>query len=413
MAKDVRELRDMRGKAAAEGRSILDKVDAEKRSMTTEERSAWDKCMDAVTGLGKDIEIEERQASVDLEMAKSGLFEASEQRGAKGDPDLEKRTAAFRKAILLGESRLNTEELRHLMPEQRGMTAGNDVAAGFLNAPPEFVKVLIQRVKDLVFIREMATIFPLTSGVSMGAPSLETDVDDADWTGEVNAAQEDTGIGFGRRELTPHALSKLVKISNKLLRSAAMDPETIVMDRLSYKFGITMEKGYLLGSGSQQPLGVFTASNDGVPTTRDISTGNTATAITMDGLIAAKYSLKAQYQGKAVWLFHRDSIKQISQLKDGDGRYLWQPSTQAGQADMLFGRPLKMSEYVPNTFTASQYVGMFADFSHYWIADSLSLQFQRLNELYAVNNQIGFIGRLETDGMPVLPEAFARVKLSA
>ena len=413
MVKDVRELRDMRGKAAADGRSILDKVDAEKRSMTTEERSAWDKCMDAVKQLGIDIETEERQAAVDVEMAKAGLFKSTEERGKSGDPDAEKRTAAFRKAILLGESRLNGEELRYLMPEQRGLTAGNDVAAGFLNAPPEFVKVLIQRVKDLVFIREMATIFPLTSGVSMGAPSLETDVDDADWTGEVNAASEDTGLGFGRRELTPHALSKLVKISNKLLRSAAMDPETIVMDRLSYKFGITMEKGYLLGTGSQQPLGVFTASNDGVPTSRDVSTGNTATSITMDGLIAAKYSLKAQYQGKAVWLFHRDAIKQISTLKDGDGRYLWQPSTQVGQADMLFGRPLKMSEYVPNTFTASQYVGMFADFSHYWIADSLNLQFQRLNELYAVNNQIGFIGRLETDGMPVLPEAFARVKLSA
>jgi len=413
MAKDVRELRDLRGAAAAKGREILDKAEAEKRSLNTEERSAWDKAMDDVKRLGTDIEMEERQLAVDLEMVKSGLAKHEEQRGKGGDPDVEKRTAAFRKAILLGESRLSHDELRFLMPEQRGMTAGNDVAAGFLNAPPEFVKVLIQNVKDKVFIRGLATIYPLTSGVSMGAPSLDTDVDDGDWTGEVNAAAEDTAIGFGKRELTPHALSKLVKISNKLLRSAAMDPEAIVMDRLAYKFGITMEKGYLTGNGVNQPLGVFTASNNGVPTTRDVSTGNTTTSITMDGIISTKYSLKAQYQAKAIWLFHRDAIAQIAKLKNGDGQYLWQPSTQAGQPDLLSGRPLMMSEYVPNTFTASQYVGMFADFTHYWIADSLSLQFQRLNELYAVNNQIGFIGRLETDGMPVLAEAFARVKLAA
>jgi HK97 family phage major capsid protein len=79
---------------------------------------------------------------------------------------------------------------------------------------------------------------------------------------------------------------------------------------------------------------------------------------------------------------------------------------------MLLSRPLMMSEYVPNTFAAGDYVGMFADFSHYWIADSLALQFQRLNELYALTNQVGFIGRMESDGMPVLSEAFSRIVLA-
>jgi len=41
------------------------------------------------------------------------------------------------------------------------------------------------------------------------------------------------------------------------------------------------------------------------------------------------------------------------------------------------------------------------------------MRVQRLNELYAATNQVGFIGRLESDGMPVLEEAFARVTLSA
>ena len=33
------------------------------------------------------------------------------------------------------------------------------------------------------------------------------------------------------------------------------------------------------------------------------------------------------------------------------------------------------------------------------------MQMQRLNELYVETNQLGFIGRLETDGAPVLEEA--------
>jgi hypothetical protein len=38
---------------------------------------------------------------------------------------------------------------------------------------------------------------------------------------------------------------------------------------------------------------------------------------------------------------------------------------------------------------------------------------QRLVELYAETNQVGFIGRAEVDGMPVLAEAFARLKCAA
>jgi hypothetical protein len=40
------------------------------------------------------------------------------------------------------------------------------------------------------------------------------------------------------------------------------------------------------------------------------------------------------------------------------------------------------------------------------------MEMQRLVELYAATNQIGFIGRKETDGMPVLAEAFVRVTLA-
>ena len=87
-------------------------------------------------------------------------------------------------------------------------------------------------------------------------------------------------------------------------------------------------------------------------------------------------------------------------------------AVQMGQPDMLLGRPFYANEYVPNTFTTGLYVGIFGDFSYYWIADALSLEVQRLEELYAEANQVGLIGRLETDGQPVLPEAFARVKLA-
>jgi HK97 family phage major capsid protein len=188
--------------------------------------------------------------------------------------------------------------------------------------------------------------------------------------------------------------------------------ERIVMDRLAYKFGVTQEKGFLTGTGVNQALGIFTASNDGITTARDVSTGNTTTSVTFDGLTNAKYSLKGQYWSRSDWMFHRDVLSQVAKLKDGEGQYLWRESVRDGEPDRLLGRPVMMSEFCPNTLTTGQYVGILGDFSNYWIVDALDLQIKRLNELYAETDQVGFIGRLSTDGMPVLAESFARVKLA-
>ena len=158
--------------------------------------------------------------------------------------------------------------------------------------------------------------------------------------------------------------------------------------------------------------GLFVASEEGISTARDIATGNTTTEMTFDGLTEAKYAIKNQYQAHLEWLFHRDGVKQLAKIKDKDGQYIWQPSVTENTPDRLMGRIVNMSEYVPNTFTAGNYVGLIGDFRNYWIVDSLTMEIQVLAELYARSNQIDYIGRLETDGMPVLEECFARVKLA-
>ena len=227
----------------------------------------------------------------------------------------------------------------------------------------------------------------------------------------MKTGSEDSDMSFGKRKLEPHAFAKRVKISNELLRSGMLNPEQLVLSRLAYKFGITEEKAFLLGSGAGQPLGLFTASADGISTGRDVSTDNTATAMTFNGLLEAFYSVKSAYQKNGSWLFHRDGIKMIAKLKDGNGQYIWRASVVEGRPDTIQSRPVFSSEYVPNTFTSGLYVGMYGDFSNYWIADAMDLQIQRLSELYAETNQTGFIGRASADGMPVLEEAFARVTL--
>ena len=409
----LKELREERGSVIGAARALLDKAESEKRDLSDEESGLYDQYIKKSDELHKRIEREERQQELDRQAASRAADKQKEDASVdhhSGRPKSKRATEEYREIF----GRYLTGGRDACSPDEiRALAADVGTQGGYLVAPEQFVADLLKSLDDQVFIRPLATKFRVDKAESLGAPSLDADPADSDWTTELQTGNEDSAMSFGKRELHPHPVSKRLKVSNKLLTRSTMPVEQIVRDRLAYKFAITQEKAFLTGNGANKPLGLFVASAMGIPTSRDVATDNTGTSITFDGLYNAKYALKGAYWPKAQWLFHRDALKQISKLKDTQNRYLWEPSQQVGQPDLLLGKPVMMSEYVPNTFTVNQYVGMFADFSYYWIADAMDLQVQRLVELYAETNQVGFIGRLEADGMPALAEAFVRVQLAA
>lgn len=408
--KTLKELREERSKAIADARAILTKADTEKRSISTEEQTQYDAYFRTADELRARIANEERAQEAERELEEAA-GEAEERGRHPGGDRGESRAQvpavmeAFRSFLTSGRAEgAGAEELRAL-------SAGVATEGGYIVAPEVFVNALIKAIDDEVIMRRLATVYPMLTGASIGIPSLDSDPADADWTTELQTGSEDSDMGFGKRVMQPHPVAKRIKVSNQLLRTAGIPAEALVRGRLAYKFGVTLEKAYMIGNGDKKPLGVFAASNDGIPTSRDVSAGNTATAPTAEGLINAKYAIKAGYWRNAEWIFHRDAMKEVAKLKGSDGQFIWRESLRAGEPDILLGRPVNLSEFAPNTMTSGLYCGILGDFSNYWILDSLLLQIQRLNELYAETNQVGFIGRYEGDGAPVLGEAFARVKL--
>jgi len=439
---NIKEMREEALKLQADAKKVIDLADSEKRDLTKEEEEQVDGLFAKYDGLKEKIEKQEKAddrrkkldaaqnwlessagrtvepqapqqtpegnageiVNIDFGNNRSISFEPGSDEHRRASNDYRKAFNSYLLTGLSGIQRMNVGA---------ALQVDKDVDGGYLTAPIQLVAELIKFLDNEVFMRKIGRVLPpVTSAQGLGFPSLDADPADADWTSELATGSEDSTMAFGKRELRPHPLAKRIKVSKKLLQIAIMNAEQLVKERLGYKFAVTEENAFLNGSGSNQPLGVFTASDDGISTSRDVSTDNTSISIKVDGLINALYSLKGQYQSRATWLFHRDALKQIRKLKDGEGQYLWQASVQAGQPDRLINRPIIMSEYAPNTFTTGLYVGIVGDFSYYWIVDALDMTIQTLLELYAETNQIGMIGRKETDGLPVLEEAFARVKLA-
>lgn len=393
---NIREMMEKRATLVAEARKLLDLAEAEKRELTAEERAQYDKTFDEARALGDKIQREQELREEERRLAEAGRLEPE---GKKENPE-ERKLQAFRNFLVNGNA-----------AEYRALANDSDASGGFLHAAEQFVARLIKGLDNRVFVRQYATILPVTGSDTLGVPTLTADPADPTWTTEIAAPSEDSTMAFGRRSLQPEQLSKLIKISMKLLRTSALPIENLVADRLAYKFAVAQENAFLNGDGDGEPLGIFTADANGINTDRDVSTGNSDTAVTADGLTEAKYALKAQYRGSARWIFHRDGVKKISKLKDGEGQYLWRPGITAGEPDILMGLPVDESEYVPTTWTTGLYVGALCNWSNYWIAELQGVELQRLVELYAGTSQIGFIGRMYADGAPVLAESFVRVTL--
>jgi len=441
------ELLQQRAQKIAEARAILEKAKAEKREASAEERQNFDKAIKDAAALKQQAEDLTREELLTAE--ERALAAVNDRRTAPGQPGQDGKptpatnhtweyrgqqrvltpthpvfyrstpqyNAQFRRFLLGGQaSGLDAAEFRSEPgAEERALEAGSNTAGGYL-VPVQFIQKLIVALDTMLWVRKLAFNIPVLPGVQqIGCPTLATHASDAEWTTELVVPTADSSITFGKRQMSLNPLRKLITCSKTLLRASGIPAEDLVIRELARAIGIAQEKAYMTGTGDKKPLGLFTASNAGIPTSRDVSTGNEATAVTFDGLINCKYSLAEPYRNpiSTSWLFHGDVIASIAKLKDGDGKYIWRESVVPGEPDRILGFPVRESAYAPNTQTAGLYVGLLGDFQHYWIADGYTLPVQRLVELLALSNQDGFIAEYEGDGAPVQPAAFARVKLGA
>lgn len=391
---------------------------AEGREFTAEERSAYDKIWADVEAMKKQtVEMEaDEQRRKTLAVAVADLEKPINRAIV---PDIETRAGSpaerpeVRKAFRSLLSATDAQSLYGAMTEMRALQMDLPASGGYTVAPQVWINDLIAAKKALTVFRGLAKTYSVPNAESLGAPSLEANPADPTWTAEIAVGSEDSTMAFGKRELTPHPEAQYIKVSKKLVRASGLGIDALVRDRLAYKQAIVEENCFLNGTGTGQPLGVFTASASGIPvTTYDVSTGNTDTEIRADGLIEAKYTLRSAYWPNSRWLFQQEAIKQIRKLKGNDGDFLWKAGLSNDRGDTILDVPVVVSEYCPHVFTTGLYVGIIGDFSYYWIADALNTEIQVLTELYAATNQNGYIIRSETDGMPVLAEAFVRVTLA-
>lgn len=397
----ILELRDKRAKAWEAAKNFLDSKRGADGLLSAEDTATYDKMEADVVALGKEIERLERQATIDAELARPTSNPITNQPGAdRGEDPKTGRAANEYKANFW-----NVMRSKSPMPQVvNALQIGDDAEGGYL-VPDEYEKHLVEALEEENIFRKLAHTIQTDSG-ERKIPVVASK-GTANWIDE-EGPYEDSDDTFSQITIGAHKLGTTIKISEELLRDSVFDLENYISREFARRIGAREEESFFNGDGNGKPLGVLAESGGaevGV-------TAASATAITADELMELFYSLKAPYRNKAVWVMNDATVKAVRMLKDKNGQYLWQSSLTAGTPNTLLGRPVYTSAYMP-TLAASAKAVAFGDFKYYWIADRQGRSFKRLNELYAKNGQIGFVGSQRVDGKLVLPEAIKVLQMKA
>jgi HK97 family phage major capsid protein len=414
----ITDLKQQRARAVGELRSLIESAEADNdgkgRALNAEERQTRDRVNGEIDSLNERIENVESvrkavadQAAFHNSMDTTALGHDGESRDAAGE--LRSYTDAFDKYLRTGIVGLDADERRTLgrgFEQRDGMVAGT-VGDGGYTVPQDFSKVLFALKIQGGAVRKTRVNNMVTGdGRALPVPFASAHAA-ASWGSEATAPSV-TKETFLSTTLNAYPAVTLQKISFELMEDSAFDLVSYISNIIAQKIGRLENAGFITGAGSTQPTGMINVG----------SVAETETALaagpTADEVIAWYYKLGPVYRANGEFIMHDTLEAVLRGLKATTGQYLWAPGLTAEAPNTLLGRPIYNDPDLQATGTDENVVGMFADFSNFYvIRDVNSLVIRRLDERYADTRQVGFVAWHRCDGHVIDTNAGAQLAVGS
>jgi HK97 family phage major capsid protein len=406
----ILELRNKRNTLWEQTKNFLEEHRDENGLVPASALEQYEKMTADVQALGDEIKRLEDQKAIDAQLAAATSIPVQMAPAQKKAPANPTATAEYSKAFwdnMRGDVSFDV---------RAALSVGENSEGGY-TVPDEFHRQLIQGLEENNIFRTLAHIIRTNSGTR--TIPIAADNGKASWVEEGNAIGE-SDLTFGVATLSAYKLACAIRVSNELLHDSAFDIAGHIANRFGVRFGNAEEDAFINGKGVSADPTQTPSEPTGILTTLaapSVLTENAST-ISFDDVYKLFYALKAPYRQKAKFLCNETALLQLMLLKDRNGQYIWKPGIEIGKPDTILGHALYTSTYMPAiegtaASDAGKKVLLFGDFSYYWIADRTNRTMRRLNELYAMTDQVGFVGTQRVDGKLILPEAMKVLGLGA
>jgi HK97 family phage major capsid protein len=379
---DIKEIKQELGNVVSQFRDMVDKQEAEIKKYgeaSGETKSAIDK-------------MNERMNQLETKLNRPAVSAAS-----AIDAEQAERKAAFNAFLRKGLDKMTPEQIKT-------MTVSNDATGGYL-APTEMLNEMLKNIVEFSPIRSVARI-RTTNLRAVKIPKKTGNVSAA-WVTEIGARPDSqSGFAFGLEEVPVHEMSGYVDISNQDLEDPTYNLEQELNLEFSEQFGKAEGTAFVGGNSVGKPQGILFNSS-----VLSVNSGAVAT-ITADGLIDLLFAPKTAYASNGKFLLNRPTLKEVRQLKDGNGQYLWQPGLLVGKPNSILDKEyiecIDMPDEGVNTYPIA-----FGDFKKgYMIIDRLMMEMMRDPYTQATTGTTRFIARKRVGGQVILPEAIYKLKCS-
>lgn len=376
----ITELRSKSQKIAVQARELLDTITDENRG---EKVAEFERMMAESDDLAQRAEYAEKaeartrefEAPVNEILAGNVTVE-----GRSEKTDVEKRGEGIN-AYLRGD--IDVRELRAM-----GITVP---AEGGYTVPKEFQSELIKGMKVYGPLNEGG---PARSLVTAGGNQLifatNDDTGNEGFQVAENAQINDTDLTFGQTTVGAWKYSSgIFKVPAELLADSGIDIAAEVNAALAERLGRAINKAFTIGNGTTAPQGVATAAGAGV-------TAASATAVAFDELIKLEHSIDPAYRANAAYMFNDATLQALRVLKNGNGDYIWQPSTREGAPSTINGRGYHINQAMASIATGQKSV-LYGEFGKFLTRRAGGFVTKRLNERFADLDQTGFLGLVRID----------------
>jgi len=399
MSARLKTLLDKRANAWSQAQDIRTRAEADGYNLTTEEDETWQRALDDVEKLSKQIEVEERHARLNA-IAPAAESVAPTQRDDV-DPEAGEYRQAFNAMLRRGVGRLSADQQSVLERgfgeiDTRALSSVTDAAGGY-TVPDEFSNRLVETMKAYGGLLGIVDVLTTASGTDLLWPTNDDTANEGAILDE-NTQISEQDVAFGQGKLKAYTYtSKLIRVPLQLLQDSAIDIEAFLARRIGERIGRAVAGHIATGAGTTQPVGVANATV-GFDVGVTGATGNTTT-VTYDSLVDLEHSVDPAYRGSAQYAMNDLTLAAIRKLKDSQNRPLWVPSVAGGVPSTINGRPYTIDNKLPAPAANAKSI-LFGDFKTGYIARRVSgAQVLRLSERYADFLQVGFFGFARWDGV--------------
>jgi len=215
--------------------------------------------------------------------------------------------------------------------------------------------------------RRYGTVMPLNA--STGTIYIVKENGKAEFVAEEAQLPADSD-SEDRIKIVIHKIGSIAKLNENFVHDTGFDVENFISTKFAKRFAKVEEDAIINGSGENEPKGIM-----------NYQIGKTESALSYSSLVSLYFSLNKDYRDNAIFIMNDETMMKVRLITDSNGNPIFDTSTNT-----IFGKKVEISNRTPDDTI------LFGDFSHLWFIIRKPLAVSVLEEVYAVNGNIGYKG---------------------